>query len=88
MAGRVYVEKPEQVQAEQFVAAQTPWPPGVVPSPDGPVVQWPSGIQTPIHDTDWITVNVRSGQQQVLSDAAFQDRYGGGPADSTALADD
>lgn len=84
MAARVYVEKPVQVNAEQFFTATTPWPPQVISTPEGPMVQWPSGMQTPIHDSEWITVNVRTQAQQVLTNAEFQARYGsgGGPPEA------
>ena len=76
---RVYVEKARRVNADQFLTATTPWPPGVTDTGNGPVYTFASGATVPIHDGDWITVDVRNGQTEVLTNAAFNDRYGSGP---------
>lgn len=76
---RTYVEKARKVNADQFLVSVVPWPPGVSAAGSGYVYTFPSGITLPIVDTDWITVDTRSGQHELVTDAAFQDRYGAGP---------
>lgn len=79
-----YTERPLRVYGEQYVAGG-PLPIGAVPAIEpvypasgGPWVNTSTGVY-PLHDTDWVITNQRTGFAiEVIDDEAFINRFGGG----------
>jgi hypothetical protein len=96
---QVYVAKPQKVNAEQFIAAVTPWSAHVCTAAD-PVgicattpffTDWRphvhgDGVLYELQDTDWITTSFAFPDQAptVVTHAEFQEVYGTQPGEIIA----
>ena len=70
-----FVHKVDHFSAVQYPAPPAQLPPNIETIDGAPWLVITDSIKFPIHDTDWIVVNLQTGEQLVMSDANFKNNY-------------